>query len=423
MSIPGERFDLSLDDLDSLLGGNGEFGEDEIGADEAMAPPVMNFVGDIVEKPSSSAAPSLPTLPQPTPSGFPAHKKRIPKNPSRFKQRAQQQQQQLPEPKTEREQISEENERRIASMSAEEIEEERRELMSKLSPALIQRMLNRADMDEAPPSTRPEPKEEFTAPAPATAAEKPTGARPDPIPKPYKAPSVSEAPSASRASSISSNKPFYDPDDAAPSIYDPSLFPEPGSYHFPKAPQPAPEIDPASPEFLQSLHEKYFPELPADPSKLAWMRPVSEREDMSCYHPSQSELLPSALRFDFKGELLPPRKAREISTALGLHHHADAPTAAGYTVPELARLARSSFPSQRCMAMQTLGRILYKLGTGYYGVPEIEMGLWKCMEEGRVLEGLQEAANAKGGHMSVKAYATDALWLWQKGGGKKVRAE
>jgi hypothetical protein len=417
MNIPGERFDFSLDDLDSLLGGNGEFSE-EIGADEATAPPVMNFVGDIVEKQSSSSAATPPTLPQPTPSGFPAHKKRIPKNPSRFKQRAQQQQpQQAPEqPKTEREQISEENERRIASMSVEEIEEERRELMSKLSPALIQRMLKRADMDEAPPSTRPEPKEEeFTAPAPATAVEKPTGARPDPIPKPPK----SKAPSISSTSS----KPYYDPDDAAPLIYDPSLFPEPGSYHFPKAPQPAPEIDPSSPEFLQTLHEKYFPDLPADPSKLAWMTPVSEREDMSCYHPSQSDLLPSALRFDFKGELLPPRKAREISTALGLHHHADAPTAAGYTVPELARLARSSFPSQRCMAMQTLGRILYKLGTGYYGVSEIEMGLWRCMEEGRVLDTLQEAANAKGGHLSVKAYATDALWLWQKGGGKKVQAE
>ncbi|KAA8910897.1 RPAP1-like protein [Sphaerosporella brunnea] len=405
MNIPGERFNLSLDQLDDLLGGGGgdEDDFDHLGVDEATAPPVMNFVGDIVEKPTSTT-PSAPTLPQSTPTGFPAHKKRIPKNPSRFKQRAAAQPPPQQQPKTERQQISEDNERRLANMSKEEIEEERQELMSKLSPALIQRLLNKANMDEAPPSTRPTAEKQQQRPSVVVGS-----ARPDPIPKP-------PPPKAAREDAA------YDPDDAAPPIYDPSLFPDTGSYHFPRAPQSAPELDPSSPEFLKSLHEKYFPELPADPSKLAWMTPVSEREDMSCYHPSQSDLLPSALRFDFKGELLPPRKAREISTALGLHHHADAPAAAGYTVPELARLARSTFPSQRCMAMQTLGRIMYKLGTGYYGVPEIEMGLWRCIEEGRVLEGLQEAANAKGGHLSVKAYATDALWLWQKGGGKKVQA-
>ncbi|RPB07570.1 hypothetical protein P167DRAFT_495542, partial [Morchella conica CCBAS932] len=177
------------------------------------------------------------------------------------------------------------------------------------------------------------------------------------------------------------------------------------------------------PDFFTHLHTKYFPTLPPDPSKLAWMHAPTPSEDLS-YHPSQPSLPVSALRFDFRGDLLPPRTSRELPSNLGLHHHADAPNAAGYTVPELARLARSAFPTQRCMAMQMLGRILYKLGKGVYGVEEITQGLWRCMEEGRVIAGLEEAAAGRmGGHLSVKAYATDALWLWQKGGGHRWKAE
>ncbi|KAF8245122.1 hypothetical protein K440DRAFT_419763 [Wilcoxina mikolae CBS 423.85] len=399
MNIPGEKFSLNLDDL-----------EDGASINESAAfPPVMSFIGDIVEKPTIST-PTAPVLPPSATNttGFPAHKKRIPKNPSRFKQRAQAAAA-APDERTERQRISDDNEARLASMSAEEIEEERRELLQKLSPQLIETLLKRATLDDPTP---PPPRLEHE---PEPLPHRPTGSRPDPIPKPPpKKATVS-------ADDTDYNDPSYDPDDAAPQIYDESLFPPTGSYHFPTAPQPDTQaLDPSSPEFLTALHEKYFPDLPADPSKLAWMTPVSANEDAASYHPSQSELLPSALRFDFKGELLPPRKARELPGHLGLHHHAEAPNAAGYTIPELARLARSTFPTQRCVAMQTLGRIMYKLGTGVYQVPEVENGLWRCLEEGRVLEGLEQAAGMKGGHLSVKAHATEALWLWQKGGGKRI---
>jgi len=393
MNIPGEKFSLDLEDL-----------EDETSVNESAAfPPVMSFIGDIVEKPTTST-PTAPALPPSTTNttGFPAHKKRIPKNPSRFKQRAQTAAASaVPDERSERQRISDENEARLASMSAEEIEEEQRELLQKLSPQLVETLLKRATLDDPAPSPPPPRLEHEPEPLP----HRPTGSRPDPIPKPPpKKPTVS-------ADDTDYNDPSYDPDDAAPQIYDESLFPPTGSYHFPTAPQlDTQTLDPSSPEFLTALHEKYFPDLPADPSKLAWMTPVSPHEDAASYHPSQSELLPSALRFDFKGELLPPRKARELPGHLGLHHHADAPNAAGYTIPELARLARSTFPTQRCVAMQTLGRIMYKLGTGVYKVPEVENGLWRCLEEGRVLEGLEQAAGMKGGHLSVKAHATEALW-------------
>ncbi|PBP23123.1 transcription factor [Diplocarpon rosae] len=41
----------------------------------------------------------------------------------------------------------------------------------------------------------------------------------------------------------------------------------------------------------------------------------------------------------------------------------------------------------------------------------------------KVVETLEAAAGAEGGHQGSKAYAVEALWLWQKGGGEVVKAE
>lgn len=107
-------------------------------------------------------------------------------------------------------------------------------------------------------------------------------------------------------------------------------------------------------------------------------------------------------------------------------------------------------PGQRCVAFQTLGRLLYRLGRGDFGSDggagvgyeddggdddegaggeegggrELYLGLWKCVEEGRVLETLmEEAGRAEGkGNRSCWVTATEALWLWRRGGGKRVRA-
>jgi hypothetical protein len=199
----------------------------------------------------------------------------------------------------------------------------------------------------------------------------------------------------------------------------------PAGMHFPAAAS-APELDPSDPSFLENLHTKYFPSLPADPSKLAWMAPIpthgSVADQESSYYPGQSALSASALRFDFRGSLLPPRIARAMPVTKGLHHHGDAPEAAGYTISELSRLARSSFPAQRCIAFQTLGRFLYRLGRGDFGSPDSVMvkDLWKCVETGKIVETLEAAANMEGGHQGSKTYAVEAVWLWQKGGGQRV---
>lgn len=89
--------------------------------------------------------------------------------------------------------------------------------------------------------------------------------------------------------------------------------------------------------------------------------------------------------------------------------------------------------------MQTLGRILFRLGRGDFGeevVAEEEdgeeggggalcEGLWNEMEKGRVIDGLVEAAGGagefKGGNRSVWVTATEAVWNWRKGGGRTLK--
>ncbi|KAG0635712.1 RPAP1-like protein [Tuber brumale] len=404
MEVPGERFVLPL-------------GNDSQN-DQTLAPqPRSSLIGDIVEN-TPDSTPTAPVLP-PNASqstGFPEHRNRV-RGPSKFRQRIQgtlpknQMKDTLTPERSERQIISDQNEQLIANMSLDDIEKEQKELMEKLPAGLIERFLKKPQMGNGEvhgsfKDSKVDGDGSNSGPGPKPTSE--DQQRPSDRPKLTKKVTFENDP-----------PPAVDDDNLPPAV----------NMHFPKPTVivDIDELDPDSPEFLEKLHTKYFPSLPADPSRLAWMAPISSEEDKSSYHPSQPDLSASSLRFDFKGNLLPPRVSRELPSHLGLHHHAAAPNAAGYTVPELAHLARSTFPTQRCMAIQTLGRILYRLGKGTeqggYGIEEIVQGLWKCMAEGRVIEGFEEAAAATGGHMSVKAYSTDALWLWQKGGGHRWKAQ
>lgn len=204
--------------------------------------------------------------------------------------------------------------------------------------------------------------------------------------------------------------------------------------HFPKPDQST--LDPTSDTFLDDLHKTYFPNVAHDPTKLTWMQPATASEN-AAYDPTASTVAPKDLRFDFNGRLIPPRLAATLPTNLGLHNHADTPDAAGYAIPELARLARSAFPAQRCIAVQTLGRILYRLGIGEFGdendvdvvEPEgvgeraiMAAGLWDAVEEGRVIETLTEEAGRKTGHQTSIMVAQEAVWNWRRGGGRKRKA-
>ncbi|KAL2194899.1 RPAP1-like protein [Corynascus similis CBS 632.67] len=430
---------------------------------------------DIKERETGDVTPpSFPTAPAPSTTGFPAHKKRV----SAFKQQrrgkpadasstASASNDRPPKPPShkdaperdatmeERRRIDEENKAVLASMSPEEIAEAQRELYNGMDPKLLQMLLRRANLDD---SAGPSP---FDPPPP----ERSPDSNPPPPAKPRQV-TVEDAPDEGSLDADSKSLPREEKikkpkktvtfdEDAPPPVPPADLFPAtstpkptksaaapsdkllsadiPHNTHFPRPPA-VPDLDPSDPDFLETMHKKFFPDLPADPSKLAWMAPVptpnSAADRESPYYPGQDSLPISALRFDFRGALLPPRVSRRIPVTKGLHHHGEAPEAAGYTIPELARLARSAVPAQRCLAYQTLGRILYRLGKGEWGSgaggrvgeeDDLAFALWRCFKEGRVLESLEEEAGLPDGkgHMSSKAYATEALWLFEKGGWKE----
>jgi len=427
--IRGERFELDLEDGD---------GQDE---SEANVPSAGVFVGDILERrPAAPKPPTAPTLRSTT--GFPEHTKRNVQ--SRFKQRNGATAD-TPPPKLtevtnthgtgrartweedEKQRIDLENRQKLSHMSSAEIEAERQELMDSLSPALLQRLLQRSNIDSGMT-------EEDLSNRPGVVGHSPRSTK-------------------SQAQKTVSFAELPDPEDEREDVTAKSLAVDEvhnlaaaeeealphDSVHFPKAPQP-PDLDPSSATFLQDLHEKYFPSLPSDPDKLEWMQASSAGEND--YDPLASALKPKDLRFSFKGELIPPKMAAEIPVTAGLHHHGDAPDAAGYTIPELAHLAQSSYPAQRCIAFQTLGRVLYRLGKGEFGdsgepgadtvgaedtFGELARGLWYEVEKQRVIETLVRESEGlgadRGRHVSAKAYATEAVWLWRKGGGRRWKAE
>lgn len=424
----------------------------------------MDLILDVKEKDIGEVkAPSLPTH-STTKTGFPEHKKR--NRPSAFKQQRQSaanspavenkslQFQGPLAPKNggaeedERRRIDQENKARIQDMSPAEIEDAQRELLNGLDPSILQMLLKRANLDDTVASKANESvfmDEPGQSEPPMIRVEDTTAVSPPPqdsssadIPRKTAPKSVKKVTFDEDSAPAKPPADLFPLDSQAPSLkpthsHDHDHSHSTGTTHFPAAPA-GPDLDPSDPDFLANLHQKYFPQLPADPAKLAWMAPIptpnSAADQESPYYPGQSSLPVSALRFDFQGRLVPPRLARQIPSSAGLHHHAEAPEAAGYTVPELAKLARSAVPAQRCLAFQMLGRMMYRLGKGEWGVGEggrggeeddLAFALWRLFRAGRVIETLEEAAGVEEGvgHRGVRAYAIEALWLSEKGGWKE----
>lgn len=423
MALRGERFhiDLSFDDDGPPQKGS-----------RGVSSTTPILVGDILEKaPGNYPMPTAPSLKAGS-GGFPVHKKRG--QFSKFKQRRAQgpeinastsadsilgRVRDEQEGADERSSIDLENRQRLAAMSDEEVEKERQELMSNLDPSLIEKLMKHSSVKSSDLKSFQKPdgkpagsskKVSFDMPKSdrANGEEKNLGAVSEPRLRIPGANGSSECDSKRNEAKRNVSNPDEGPATAA----------EAPEIHFPQARHP-PSLDPSSPSFFSDLHSKYFPSLPIEPDKLAWMssKPASD----SPYLSNTKTLPVSAIRFSFDGNVIAPGTAQAIPVTKGLHHHGQAPESAGYTIPELAYLARSAFPAQRCIAYQTLGRILYRLGKGEYDT--LSEGLWKCIEDGRVLDSLQEEAGKTGGHMSAKAYATEALWLWSRGGGSLRKAK
>ncbi|CAI7668327.1 unnamed protein product [Penicillium bialowiezense] len=423
MAFRGERFVLNLDD-------------DE-GTPEIPSQAPFSLIGEIQERPPSTAIPPAPKLPTPTSTGFPAPRQR---KPSSFKQRRAKQPEPEPAPsltpptaQDDKKVIDEENRRALAAMSDAQIQQEREELMEQMDPSLLERFLRRANIDEDKQADEPTP------PAPVADEKSPKPRKsvsfdvPEPAPAASKPP-VQTAQSHSLPKSLPPHPGNEDrpsstlPKDLHPASQRPSLDPATlETFHFPQPTKPRPILDPSSPSFLSDLQSHYFPEISQDPNTLSWLQPLSSDEEdpdsTSAYHPASSaiSLAPSAIRFSLRG----------------------------YTIPELAILARSTFPAQRCIAWQVIGRILFRLGRAEFGERggQLSEGLWFVIEKEGVVAGMLAEADGNAGqsegrnknpskdqkdsegessmpvasgvgrHASAAAWAVEGVWLWQKGGG------
>ncbi|KAI5956496.1 hypothetical protein KGF54_000971 [Candida jiufengensis] len=200
------------------------------------------------------------------------------------------------------------------------------------------------------------------------------------------------------------------------------------------------DIDLDDPKFFDKLHEKYYPDLPKETEKLSWMTKPLPAQVSTTYESI------SDMRFDFKGNLIQisineeTEDSKGVPTYLGLHHHSENPQLAGYTLSELTHLSRSVLPGQRCLSIQTLGRILHKLGKHEFNILPIteeeenqdiknmistfEKMMWDLIDELRIVESLEEAADEKKTkNLSVRNYAIEALWLLKTGGGRPKQSE
>ena len=128
----------------------------------------------------------------------------------------------------------------------------------------------------------------------------------------------------------------------------PALGSRPDS--VPKAGEPASSRPPRprdDPPDAADLKAKYFPDVPSEPDKLAWMTPAPSSSANS-----------TSVRFDLSGRPLTAEQSESLSTSRGLHHHGDQPDLAGYTMDEILWLSRSTVPGQRVTMLGVLTRIL-----------------------------------------------------------------
>ena len=99
--------------------------------------------------------------------------------------------------------------------------------------------------------------------------------------------------------------------------------------------------------------------------KLEWMKPLIEHEAKKQVETKQNLIEDKAARFSFDGDLI---LKEHLDYRLGLHHHSEQDTAAGYTINELINLTQSKHIPQRVLALSTLANLFKRMHRGYFDV-------------------------------------------------------
>ena len=398
--MKGVRFrldDLEDDDEEEqqpgATGRKGSRRKEKPNVDHDVQSSAASVMGDIVERKTTTAVPVFASRrSQGSTGGFPAPRKfRLPKQ-----SKPQHAPPRVPTPPDETstgemlegeelmEEIDRENRKRMAEMSEEEILELQRSLQASLSPE-FQEMLLKKDKTRSP-STQIQDSTSIKSTSSVAQTNPNSSATISPLlPK-----QISTA-----TEPTSKPKPISKPSSVNDTFADDKSFDEHLRTFF-----PASTISVPPPE---------------------WTLPVHPAEETFYSTPDNSRPDPSTMRFDFQGKYIPPTTSRTLPTHLGLHHHSLDPGAAGYTLAELAILARSVQPSQKCIALKIIGFVLTDVAAGKFEW-DVQEGLWDEIEREKVIEILLEVAKGgkeMGGNRSVQRYAEDAVTRWVNAGGPK----
>ncbi|KAG6829441.1 hypothetical protein H0H87_011396 [Tephrocybe sp. NHM501043] len=328
------------------------------------------------------------------------------------------------DPEEWRNQMSRENEQRVASMTEEEREEERQEILNRFGAGvgdLLKRVKLAREKQTKGPTALTENGSGPLEPVPVTAKEvndrEIASKRLSPPP-----PALST--SSSRSSSRADRRLRFaelGPEDvhvyesAPPSPRRKALALPPPSNDGSAVPlgtfsgnltasAEAPmkaniDVDPeeGSAEYIR---RRYFPEAPTNDPNLAWMS--------DSLQPPDAQTSSSTLRFDLSGKPIPASLSSTLPTHLGLHHHAEG-SHAGYTLDDMFLLSRSTVPAQRA----TMLGVLVKVARGIAAIARgettgMEEFLGKEEEFRKRLVGAGAEAMSERG--SVGARAIEVVW-------------
>ncbi|CCM05739.1 uncharacterized protein FIBRA_07971 [Fibroporia radiculosa] len=329
-----------------------------------------------------------------------------------------------------REQIDEENRRRVEAMSEEEREEERREILQRFGPSVSETLRKvrelrekkrlgseRRETEGTSVTNRGAPDGTFGQNVKLTSALTSSSGKPS---RPSSPPSAmsrggtrpsSRADRSVRFADITS-KDIHVYESAPPSPRRrPLALPPPSDADGPTislgewAPtspsvrrreqgpflpdaQSPPQVEEGTPE---DIRRRFFPTALANDPSLAWMEPSSD-----------SPATPSTLRFDLTGAPIPPDVSAVLPTHLGLHHHAEG-VHAGYSLDELFLLSRSTVPAQRAAIIGVLAHIARRLKNG----KTVQLSGQDSDLRKRIMAAGIEALAERG---SVGARAVEVLW-------------
>ncbi|KAI0036285.1 hypothetical protein K488DRAFT_41524 [Vararia minispora EC-137] len=315
-------------------------------------------------------------------------------------------------------QVGKENARKVAEMTQEEREREKREIMERFGPniaevlkrARIGREREQATSAAAPAdtlwtNTQGEPARSRSPVRSILSSPTSRAASPSRLGRKLRFADVTPSdvfvyesqPSSPKRKPLALPPPPTQDNDAVSlgSFKSPLSFSESPSEHARQDPTNPP--DAAEPEegTAEYIRRRFFPDMPANDPNLEWMS-----SDLP------NGRLGSGLRFDFSGKPIPADLSEQLPTYLGLHHHAEG-SHAGYTLDDVFLLCRSTVPAQRTTMLGVLARIVHCLARR---TPADGLSSLDGKEEEirtRALAAGAEAMSAKGG---VAVLAVDVLW-------------